>query len=152
MARVASASAASILRRHRTAFCASDLSPAIGEQEGEPGFGGSQPWYESGGRRVVVVQRHSGREDAYGPGVFVPSAVPHIPQLVAAIDNRLADIAAEIGALDAAKAQLTAPGAGGAAPAVTERIAPRRGVERHALVSRRHLSLPTRPRVAGHVS
>jgi hypothetical protein len=46
-----------------------------------------------------------------------------IPQLVAAIDNRLADIAAEIGALDAAKAQLVGPRAGGPASAVTERTA-----------------------------
>ena len=45
-----------------------------------------------------------------------------IPQLVAAIDNRLADIAAEIGALDAARAQLVAPCAGAPSPAVTERI------------------------------
>lgn len=45
--------------------------------------------------------------------------MPDIPQLVAAIDGRLAAIAAEITALDAAKAQLAAPRAGGQAPAVT---------------------------------
>ena len=35
MARVASAGAASTLHPHRTAFCASDLSPPIGEPRGE---------------------------------------------------------------------------------------------------------------------
>jgi hypothetical protein len=58
-----------------------------------------------------------------------------IPQLVAAIDSRLADIAAEISALDAAKAELSAPRSGGLAPAITSdaaairrrrRTAPRR--------------------------
>jgi predicted transcriptional regulator len=49
-----------------------------------------------------------------------------IPQLVAAIDSRLADIAAEISALDAAKAELTAPRAGVQKPAVgTDAIATR---------------------------
>jgi hypothetical protein len=42
-----------------------------------------------------------------------------IPQLLAAIDSRLADIAAEIVALDAAKAALGAPPAGGQAPAIS---------------------------------
>jgi hypothetical protein len=42
-----------------------------------------------------------------------------IPQLVAAIDRRLADIAAEISALDAARAELGRPPAGGHAPAIT---------------------------------
>jgi hypothetical protein len=59
-----------------------------------------------------------------------------IPQLVAAIDSRLADIAIEISALDAAKAELVAPPAGGEAPAITtdptatrsRRRAPRRRV------------------------
>jgi len=59
-----------------------------------------------------------------------------IPQLVAAIDSRLADIAVEISALDAAKAELVAPPAGGEAPAITtdptatrsRRRAPRRRV------------------------
>jgi hypothetical protein len=45
--------------------------------------------------------------------------MPDIPQLVAAIDSRLADIAAEISALDAAKAELSAPRGGGQAPAIT---------------------------------
>jgi hypothetical protein len=36
----------------------------------------------------------------------------HIPQLVAAIDRRLADVAAEISALDAARVQLVAPRTG----------------------------------------
>jgi hypothetical protein len=57
-----------------------------------------------------------------------------IPQLVAAIESRLADIAAEIIALDAAKAQLAAPRTGGQPPAVpadatatrSRRRAPRR--------------------------
>ena len=42
-----------------------------------------------------------------------------IPQLVAAIDSRLADIAVEISALGAAKAELVATPAGGEAPAIT---------------------------------
>jgi hypothetical protein len=42
-----------------------------------------------------------------------------IPQLLAAIESRLAEIAAEIIALDAAKAELTAPRTGGQAPAIT---------------------------------
>jgi len=42
-----------------------------------------------------------------------------IPQLVAAIDNRLAEIAAEILALDAAKAELVAPRTAGQPPAIT---------------------------------
>jgi hypothetical protein len=42
-----------------------------------------------------------------------------IPQIVAAIDRRLADIAVEIVALDAAKAELVAPRTGGQAPAIT---------------------------------
>jgi hypothetical protein len=46
--------------------------------------------------------------------------MPDIPQLVATIDSRLADIAAEISALDAAKAELSAPRSGGQAPASTE--------------------------------
>jgi hypothetical protein len=45
--------------------------------------------------------------------------MPDIPQLVAAIDSRLADIAAEISALDAAKAELSAPRSRGQAPAIT---------------------------------
>ena len=45
--------------------------------------------------------------------------MPDIPQLIAAIDGRLADIAAEVSALDAAKAQLAAPRAGGQATVVT---------------------------------
>ena len=44
-----------------------------------------------------------------GLGVSHPRWIPDIPQLVAAIDGRLAAIAAEITALDAAKAQLAAP-------------------------------------------
>jgi hypothetical protein len=40
-----------------------------------------------------------------------------IPELVAAIDGRLADIAAEMAALDAAKTELAAPGGGGQARA-----------------------------------
>ena len=63
-------------------------------------------------------------EDACGRVVSCPRRMPDIPQLVAAIDNRLADIAAEIGALDAAKAELVARRVGGPAPAVAERVAP----------------------------
>jgi hypothetical protein len=48
--------------------------------------------------------------------------MPDIPQLVAAIDSRLADIAAEISALDAAKAELSAPRSGGQAPAITSDV------------------------------
>ena len=44
--------------------------------------------------------------------------MPDIPELVAAIDSRLADIAAEISTLDAAKAELAAPRTGGHAPAI----------------------------------
>jgi hypothetical protein len=43
-----------------------------------------------------------------------------IPQLVAARDSRLANMAAEISVLDAAEAQLAAPRAGGQAAGVTE--------------------------------
>jgi hypothetical protein len=57
--------------------------------------------------------------DSCGPGVSYPRWMPDIPQLVAAIDGRLAVIAAEMTALDAAKAQLAAPRASGQAPAVT---------------------------------
>jgi hypothetical protein len=46
--------------------------------------------------------------------------MPDIPQLVAASDSRLADMAAEISVLDAATAQLAAPRAGGQAPGLTE--------------------------------
>ena len=42
-----------------------------------------------------------------------------IPELVAAIDRRLTDIAGEISALDAAKAELAAPRTAGEAPAIT---------------------------------
>jgi hypothetical protein len=61
--------------------------------------------------------------------------MPDIPQLVNAIDSRLADIAAEVSALDAAKAELSAPHSSGKAPAITSdataarprrRTAPRR--------------------------
>ena len=46
--------------------------------------------------------------------------MPDIPQLVNAIDSRLADIAAEVSALDAAKAELSAPHSSGKAPAARE--------------------------------
>jgi hypothetical protein len=46
--------------------------------------------------------------------------MPDIPQLVAAIDGRLADLAAEISALDAARAELVAPHTSRQAVAVTE--------------------------------
>jgi hypothetical protein len=61
--------------------------------------------------------------------------MPDIPQLIDAIDSRLADIAAEVSALDAAKAELSAPHSTGKAPAITSdataarprrRTAPRR--------------------------
>jgi hypothetical protein len=78
--------------------------------------------------------------------------MPDIPQLVTAIDRRLADIAAEISALDAAKAELVAPHAGGQAPAVTSdatatrsprratRRAPTRPADRPKPGSRRRVS------------
>ena len=67
--------------------------------------------------------------------------MPDIPQLVAAIDSRLADIAAEISALDAAKAELAAPRAGGQAPAVAEAIATRS----RPRAPRRRLTPPPQP-------
>jgi hypothetical protein len=68
--------------------------------------------------------------------------MPDIPQLVAAIDSRLADIAAEVSALDAAKAELVAPRAGGQAPAVTTDALARRSRRRAA---RRRLTPPPPP-------
>ena len=61
-----------------------------------------------------------------------PRRMPDIPQLVAAIDGRLAEISAQISALGAAKAELTAPGAasqaaGGAVAAIANQ-SPRRGL------------------------
>lgn len=51
--------------------------------------------------------------------------MPDIPQLVAAINDRLADLKAQLNALDAARAELTAPRTAVAAPAVTKATAPR---------------------------
>jgi hypothetical protein len=62
--------------------------------------------------------------------------MPDIPQLVAAIESRLADIAAEISALEAAKAELSAPRTRGQAPAITTdatATGPRRGTARRRL-------------------
>ena len=115
--------------------------PSLGEQEaGEPAFGvaaslGTTRWPSRRGG-----SRRSGTRTRPALG-FRPSADARHPQLVAAIDNRLADIAAEIGALDAAKAQLTAPGAGGAAPAVTEPIA----TPSRRRTARRGLTPPPQP-------
>jgi uncharacterized small protein (DUF1192 family) len=67
--------------------------------------------------------------------------MPEIPQLVAAIDNRLAELTAEISALDAAKAALSAPGAGGQPPAVTTDANATRSPRRAA---RRRLPAPPR--------
>jgi hypothetical protein len=55
-----------------------------------------------------------------------------IPQLVAAIDSRLTDIAAEIVALEAAKAQLGAPRTGGQTRATTTASTPTRARRRPA--------------------
>jgi hypothetical protein len=72
-----------------------------------------------GGSLAVVVDGFLAAETTCGPWVPYPRQMPDIPQLVAAIDGRLAAIAAEITALDAAKEQLAAPRDGGQAPAVT---------------------------------
>jgi hypothetical protein len=69
-----------------------------------------------------------------------------IPQLLAAIESRLADIAAEIIALDAAKAELVAPRTGGQAPAITTDATATRS-RRRAARSRLTLS-PTPPEPA----
>jgi hypothetical protein len=53
-----------------------------------------------------------------------------IPQLVVAIDSRLADIAAEISALDAAKAELASPRTGGQANDATATRSRRRTARR----------------------
>jgi hypothetical protein len=66
-----------------------------------------------------------------------------IPQLVAAIDSRLADIAIEISALDAAKAELVAPPAGGEAPAITTDATANRSRRR---APRRRVTPPPKPR------
>jgi hypothetical protein len=50
------------------------------------------------------------------PWYCVPSRISDIPQLLAAIESRLAEIAAEISALDAAKAPRRP---GGQGPAIT---------------------------------
>jgi hypothetical protein len=68
--------------------------------------------------------------------------MPDIPQLVAAIDSRLADIAAEISALDAAKAELAAPRTGGQARAVTSDATATRLRRRTA---RRRVTPPPQP-------
>ena len=65
-----------------------------------------------------------------------------IPQLVAAIDSRLADIAVEISALDAAKAELVAP-PGGEAPATPTDATATRSRRRAA---RRRVTPSPRPR------
>jgi hypothetical protein len=80
--------------------------------------------------------------DTCGPGVSYPRWMPDIPQLVAAIDGRLAAIAAEVTALDAAKAQLAAPRAGGQVPAVTTDATATRSRSR---TPRGRLPLPPHP-------
>jgi hypothetical protein len=64
-----------------------------------------------------------GRWWLYGRGLDVsyPRRMPDIPQLVAAIDGRLAEISAEMTALGAAKTELAAPRADNQAPGVAAR-------------------------------
>ena len=77
--------------------------------------------------------------------------MPDIPQLVAAIDGRLAEISAEMSALGAARAELTAPRvasqAAGVAVAAVANQSPRRGVTPPRRASERSL----RRRVAERV-
>ena len=69
-----------------------------------------------------------------------------IPELVAAIDRRLVDIAGEISALDAAKAELAAARTGGQAPPITtDATATRR---RRRTAGRRLTPSPTSPELA----
>jgi hypothetical protein len=81
--------------------------------------------------------------------------MPDIPQLVAAIDGRLAEISAEMSALGAAKAELAAPRAGSQAAGVAvEAIAnqsPRRTVGRGLTPLRRQSQRSLRRRVAERV-
>lgn len=71
-------------------------------------------------------------ESGCGPGVSYPRRMPDILQLVAAIDGRLADIAAEMSALGAARAELApsraASQAAGVAVAAIANQSPRRGL------------------------
>jgi len=62
--------------------------------------------------------------------VSYPRRMPDIPQLVAAIDGRLAEISAEMSALGAAKAELTAPRGLTPPPRQPERALRRRVSER----------------------
>lgn len=66
-------------------------------------------------------------EDTWRRDVAYSRRMSNIPELVAAIDRRLADIAGEISVLDAAKAELAAPRTGGQArPVTTDATASRR--------------------------
>jgi hypothetical protein len=70
------------------------------------------------------------------PWVAYPRWMSDIPHLLAAIESRLADIAAEIIALDAAKTALAGPRTGGQIPAVTidaQAPRPRHGAPRRRL-------------------
>jgi hypothetical protein len=58
--------------------------------------------------------------------------MPDIPELAAAIDTRLADIAAEVSALDAAKAELVAPRTGSQAHTIRADVAALRSRPRAA--------------------
>ena len=78
--------------------------------------------------------------EAWRRGLAWSRRVSDIPQLVAATDGRLAEIAAEIVALEATRAELAAPRAGGQARAntndATATRAPRRAARRRLTPSR----------------
>jgi hypothetical protein len=79
------------------------LSPATA---GWPGAAGRHPTWAG-----IVVEAGRGRDVAY------PRRMSDIPRLLAAIDSRLADLAAEITALETAKAALDGPHAVDQSPA-----------------------------------
>lgn len=92
----------------------------------------------------------------YGPGVSYPRRMPDIPQLVAAIDGRLAEISAEMSALGAAKAELEAPRAGSQAPGVAFDVSAnqssRRAGPRGLMPPPRHPERSLRRRVSERVN
>jgi hypothetical protein len=110
-------------RRRDAAYAAEQFEvrlpvPPFGEQQDDLTFGGTHPWEGRAGVEAWCT-RLLAPHDRIGRALSYPQRMPDIPELVAAIDNRLADIAAEVSALGAAKAQLAAPRVGGHAPAVT---------------------------------
>jgi hypothetical protein len=110
-----------------------------------PVIGGTQRWWGIVEPRAAEVHGFLAAEDTCGPGLSYPRRMPDIPQLVAAIDDRLADLAAEINALDAARTELVAPRAGGPAAVVTRAIATR---SRRRPARRRVTPLPQPPEPA----